>query len=358
MIGAIIGDLAVSTWEKDHETFYKQLVLNTAVPSPYGIALINAANTFFCPEEKIDTKPIGTPMDDCFFGQWLMWQIAVAWYGEELERHIPQFPGLDKEEFYARMFVRELLKSLLNGSTKGEAYHSCHTFEELSKHWQWRKGEQKLPGADIGFGLLTYVFRAWNAFYLGYDYTSTIHNAVKWSDDTHLTAAIAGAFASAMYGCRFNYIKERYAVDGVIRGELYYHAFNRKEEIQRLSEMMIEKEDSDRKFFKKNCALTNVKKHKWSPSYEDVHKYEFSEEEHYHLIRAWYTDWENRYGFYLDDGWIYFYRSQVLICRFQFHKKQDGKYIIIKLEDGDDKFHNSKEFVEWLLEHKGRIIKV
>ena len=132
MIGAIIGDLAVSTWEKDHETFYKQLVLNTAVPSPYGIALINAANTFFCPEEKIDTKPIGTPMDDCFFGQWLMWQIAVAWYGEELERHIPQFPGLDKEEFYARMFVRELLKSLLNGSTKGEAYHSCHTFEELS----------------------------------------------------------------------------------------------------------------------------------------------------------------------------------------------------------------------------------
>ena len=40
------------------------------------------------------------------------------------------------------------------------------------------------------------------------------------------------------------------------------------------------------------------------------------------ILRAFYTGWEARYGFYLDDGWIYTYRSHMLIARFRI--KQSG----------------------------------
>ena len=34
------------------------------------------------------------------------------------------------------------------------------------------------------------------------------------------------------------------------------------------------------------------------------------------IVRAFYTDWDNRFGFYLDDGWVYVYRSFILLARF------------------------------------------
>ena len=348
MLGAIIGDLAAWTWEHDRTSFYKQLVRDDAVLSCYGTALYNAAHTFFLPDEKVDVTPMGTPREKSYFGQWLMWQIACAWYGQSLEEKMPSFHCMDKEEYYARFFMRELLTSLRNGATKGAAYHSCEMFENLSKSWQWRE-ENKVD--ELSSGLLTSIFRAWNAFYLGYDFTSTLHNAVKWPGDIHLIAAIAGAFASAMYGCEFSYMKEKYANDEMTRGDLYYHVLNRKDGcVQRLGQMMIDYDKRERKFFKKNCALTNVERHQWMPSDVNLDQFVFDEEQKNRIVRAWYTDWDNRYGFYLDDGWMYFYRSQVLICRFQFEEYEDGKYRIEHLEDTGE-FHDSKELLGWLNEN-------
>lgn len=345
MLGAIIGDLAAWTWEHDRACFYKQLVREDAVLSCYGTALYNAAYTFFLPEEKVDVTPMGSPREQSYYGQWLMWQIACAWYGQSLEERMPYFFEIDKEEGYARFFMRELLDSLSNGATKGAAYHSCEMFETLSKSWHWREDNKE---AAYSSGLLTSIFRAWNAFYLGFDFTSTIHNAVKWSGDIHLIAAIAGAFASAMYGCEYSYIKEKYANGEMTRGDLYDHAFSKKDEcVQRLCWMMLDYDKRERKFFKKNCALTNVERHHWKPSNINMNQFVFNEEQKNQIVRAWYTDWDNRYGFYLDDGWMYFYRSQVLICRFQFIEFEMGKYRITHLQDTGE-FHDSKELVAWL----------
>ena len=44
------------------------------------------------------------------------------------------------------------------------------------------------------------VVRAWDAFYRSNDFKSTIHRAVKSPLNPHLTAAIAGELAEAMYG--------------------------------------------------------------------------------------------------------------------------------------------------------------
>jgi hypothetical protein len=50
----------------------------------------------------------------------------------------------------------------------------------------------------------------------------------------------------------------------------------------------------------------------------------FSEEEHKLILLSAPTDWDCRYGMYLDDGWIYVYRSHVLIGRFQMKKLQNS----------------------------------
>lgn len=41
------------------------------------------------------------------------------------------------------------------------------------------------------------------------------------------------------------------------------------------------------------------------------------------------TGWDNRYGLYLDDGWMYVYRSGCLIGRFQL-KERSEKVAYIK----------------------------
>ena len=54
------------------------------------------------------------------------------------------------------------------------------------------------------------------------------------------------------------------------------------------------------------------------------------------IIKAFYTDWENRFGFYLDDGWIYVYRSFVLLSRFKLKESSDGTYRIVQYQKSDE----------------------
>ena len=46
--------------------------------------------------------------------------------------------------------------------------------------------------------------------------------------------------------------------------------------------------------------------------------------------------WDDRYGFYLDDGWIYVYRSYVLIARFHLIKKGDS-YTFVNVQRSQEK---------------------
>ena len=45
------------------------------------------------------------------------------------------------------------------------------------------------------------------------------------------------------------------------------------------------------------------------------------------VLFAFHTDWENRFGFYLDNGWIYCYRSGFCLGRFRF-VRQGMLYIV------------------------------
>ena len=329
MIGALIGDLAAWTYEHDKSMFFSQLVADNggdAKLSIYGKALLNAAshNLLVCP--WIQAEPALGPIKDNrdeIVGQWLMWQIVAAWTDREELNSMPDFNMLEKEEFYAKKFILGLIRSLRDGSTKSEAYYSTFSFEDLSKTWKW-----KTDTAEKNIGLLSYIFRAWDSFYRGFDFTSTIHNAMKWPGDRNLLASIAGAFADAMYGCEMTFIKKKYAKDVepyhhinlLVVGENngYHHALIRE---------MFSCSSHNRTFYPKNNALTNVEQHSWQPVMNIFEDISFSEEEHKLVLLSAPTDWDCRYGLYLDDGWIYIYRSHILIGRFQM-KKFEGQWFM------------------------------
>ena len=46
------------------------------------------------------------------------------------------------------------------------------------------------------------------------------------------------------------------------------------------------------------------------------------------ILKAFYTGWDDRYGFYLDNGRIYVYRSGFILSRFTLNEQEDKTYRI------------------------------
>ena len=61
---------------------------------------------------------------------------------------------------------------------------------------------------------------------------------------------------------------------------------------------------------------------------------QFIPEEYRRHIRSSHTGWEYRYGIYLDDGWVYVYRSAVLLARFRY-VQEDRFYTIKDVQKSD-----------------------
>lgn len=327
MIGALIGDIAAWTYENDTDTFWKQLIPNkgrVADISVYGHALMRAASKNLLDLPRQDVSLIRTSSEWSpnewlrVSGQRLMWHLMCAW---DDERTYPVgmegYPRSEKEDGYARLFVVNLIRSLRAGKTKSEAYHSEYMFVKLSKSWKWRPwlAPTREPREN---SLLTHVFRAWDSFYRGFDFTSSLHNAMKWNGDRHLIAMLTGAFADAMYGSELSFIKKKYAKDGqtfhsndiTIVGETfgYHHGL-----IKEMADISF----TNRTFYPKNCAMTNVELHNWIVYPNKFENYRLEECEKEQILKAGRTSWDNRYGIYLDDGWLYCYRSYSLLARFK-----------------------------------------
>ena len=67
--------------------------------------------------------------------------------------------------------------------------------------------------------LLGAIVRGWEIFYGCEDFTSTIFKAPKTHVNSHLTAAIAGELAEAMYGCDLN-VPRRFYINNKIDIEM------------------------------------------------------------------------------------------------------------------------------------------
>ena len=93
---------------------------------------------------------------------------------------------------------------------------------------------------------------------------------------------------------------------------------------------------SKQTFFPKNNARTNVERHYWYDAPCPFSDKVITAELKCRITKAFYTGWEDRFGFYLDDGWYYVYRSFILLSRFKLKEVTDGTYRITNYQKSDE----------------------
>lgn len=330
MIGAIIGDLAASTYERDKDNFFRQLI------DPYFDALelqrkFIAAIEFINGQGSLDGfKSLRQGSD--YVAIWkhnIIGAIALGWISDSLEQceeYAHRFHD-EKEDWYAAHFLSKLIFVLRHGDTKRRALKVEHigTFASFVQgHWQ------------NGDGPLSYLVRAWKAFEKSFDFGSALHAAIELPGDLHINCILVGALADAMYGHQ-QYIRKQKYKGGVLDIDITLLDYLRD---------IDSNSWQNRTFFPKNNARTNVERHTWTPinipSLENIH---FSKEARRRILKSFYTGWDNRYGFYWDDGWFYSYRSFVLIGRFRLTLNDDGTYSITQIQVSNEN-HDLKSAIE------------
>ena len=328
MLGAIAADLAAWTYENDRERFYASLTSTTAVLSPLGKMAYDAAVwSLNRKEEDSISIPFKREYSPLGCAEELICCATLAWTNEHPEGSINTEHGLfydDKQGMYAGKIITYLIRSLQQGKNKKEVLEEDFgaTFRDLKSNWDWQHITEKE-------GLLIYLMRAWDCFEKAWDFTSSIHNAARWENvDRHLLCCLTGALAEAMYGCEYRLLKKHYA-------DNWYSNIEYPADIAAGIHSINEAQFKDRVFFPKNSALTNVEKHQWSAYSSKFEGMKITSEQKTALLRAFYTGWEDRYGFYLDNGWIYTYRSGYLLAKFRIIPEGDS-FSIVNLQHAEE----------------------
>lgn len=352
MLGGIYGDLAASTYLRDPKVFYSKLFDEKATLSEYGLSIVAtiALVTMGTPREEEAREALRTIIKS-YFGKadnklvqismeassWIydfgfrsptcsgMLLNRLATYAvlvdnpEDSSFCVMIDRSSDKEEGYARIFVSQIIYNLRQGYTKDEVYEKAgDIFRDIRRTWPWK--EQNTT--------LCILMRAWDCFYNSFDFGSAIHNAVRYpNSNTRQLASLTGLIAEAMYGCSHYFKKEKYC-----SGNERYVCLSLptcfKDEFKTLLTHSYEVDLWEKRvFFPKNCALTNVERHQFKPYKSRLNGMVLLPESKEKIWRAFHTGWEDRFGFYLDDGWIYCYRSFYLLGRFKLTGK-DGRYVV------------------------------
>lgn len=324
MIGAFIGDLASWTYTNDHDKFYPQLFSDVAQRSMYADEILFTAKTLT--ENPFISRDEFMRMHQCGFGNAkvnaeydLLRSIVIGWMYDEdaIPNTIYTYCLRDeKEELYASNFLANLIYKLRTGTTKKNAAQVkfCGTFRSFTKAEHWKTGN----------GVLSYLVRAWMSFYDAFDFGSAIHNAVKKPGNMTLNCILAGALADAMYGCENYFVKKKFE-GGRYIGNLDF-----------VDNSLYNLIESKRTFFPKNNARTNVERHYWYDAPCPLSDKVITIELKRRITKGFYTDWEDRFGFYLDDGWFYVYRSFILLSRFKLKEFPDGTYRIVNYQKSDE----------------------
>lgn len=370
MLGAIIGDLAASTYLQDKAEFYTQLIGDSATISELSVAVLWAVqavkdwdrlnddlslkqfiahlwtseNTEFvelsrgvrdwtvCP--NMYQHPVG-------IGMFLMRQGSLSyWFDWESGKRDSIDFGMDKEEMYSSMFLSKMLTLLRLGWIKDEIWSELgNVFQGCFKDWKWRSE----PGRA-----LNYLLRAWECFYKAYDYGSAIHNAVKMVGDIRTNCALTGMVAAAMYGCDQYFIKKKY--DSEHRSPIQLKIpewFNNNPKLKDIREQL----SWVNVFWPKNDSRTNTERHKYMPIESRFTNYRVSREIHRRILKSFAPDWDHRFSFYKDNGWIYLCRSFHILGRFRFCY-DNGDFIVKDIQGSgfekniDDPLHDVLSSIE------------
>lgn len=341
MNGAILGDLAAWTWEQDKDLFFRKLVSSEASSSWMVKEMLLMADTLAqvrgsdinvheCLGKRI--SPIAT----------VLRAIAIAWlYDTETETASAyQEYGFayDKEDWYAGAFMWKLIFALRHGASKKDALmvENVSSFKGFVEDISWKEQSS----------ILGILIRAWGAFYSSYDFGSALHRAMELPGDRHLNGILVGALADAMYGCDRYMMKAKYGkgcwLDDLVNVPSRFQALYR----------------AGRTFFAKNCAMTNVERHVWKDVANPYGDKIISRELRRRILKAFLPTFDDRYGFYLDDGYIYVYRSCRVLNRFKLSSMSDGTFRIVELQASEEAGYQLGAIQEALYSVEYRWIRV
>lgn len=325
MVGAFVGDLAAWTWLNDYDKFYPYLISTNAEKSDYADVMIFTAETLLnnptitnAEYLSLIKKHFGTRGVDSEYA--VIRAIVIGWLYDGFDDNLEIVSNYclckEKEAWYASHFLCRLIVALRNGLPKKEVINvnfvmPFHCFVE-DAYWK------------NGLGVLSYLVRAWISFSDAYDFGSAIHNAVKQPGNIILNCILAGALADAMYGCGNYYVKKQF-LGGCHIAKISY-----------LDERIYQINENKRVFFAKNNALINVDKHFWYSKKCQFTNKNIDKELYRRILKAFYTGWDDRYGFYFDDGWVYVYRSYKILSRFRLMQQPDGNYRIRYYQISDE----------------------
>ena len=134
-----------------------------------------------------------------------------------------------------------------------------------------------------------------------------------------------------MYSCEYGFIKRKYSLNNDICFEVSI-----PEDLGRSYRdefaLISSHKDLDRVFFQKNRALTNVERWLWFDLPNIFVDRLLRPEEYQRICLSHDTGWEARYGIYLDDGWYYVYRSEILLNRFLIEHSTENTYRISRVQ--------------------------
>lgn len=319
MNGAILGDLAAWTWEQDKDLFFRKLVSSEASPSKMMKEMLLMADTLAL-ERGCDINvheclgkrqsPVATMMRAIVIG-WLFDTEAETASAYQKYGFI-----YDKEDWYAGAFMWKLIFALRHGASKKDALmvENVSSFKGFVEDISWNEQSS----------ILGVLIRAWGAFYSSYDFGSALHRAMELPGDRHLNGILVGALADAMYGCDRYMVKAKYgkgcSLTGLVNVPSRFQALYR----------------AGRTFFAKNCAMTNVERHVWKDVANPYVDKIISRELRRRILKAFQPTFDDRYGFYLDDGYIYVYRSCRVLNRFKLSSMSDGTFRIVELQVSEE----------------------
>ena len=357
MIGGIYGDLAAATYLHKPEVFYKQLFDDDATLSEYGLsviatyALLTRGQPNLTPE--ISRELINKYFKEVYNDRLYISSQAQTWAYDNAFRYSYVTAGMllnrlatagyftnnrdsnswivaidhstDKEEGYARLLLPQMIYLLRQGKTKDEVYAELpEVFPMIRKNWNWREQDSTL----------CLLMRAWDCFYNSFDFGSAIHNAVRYpNSNTRQIASLTGLIAEAFYGCLFYFTKKRYHTEHFVELKIPQKIIDLyPEECSGIRNFYR----NNKLFFPKNNALTNVERHTFRPIHSKFNLMVVSESSYEKIKVAFSTDWENRYGLYLDNGWFYCYRSFCVLGRFRIMPFQKG-FMICDVQQTEEK---------------------
>lgn len=343
MIGGIYGDLAASTYLHDPQVFYKQLFDEKATISEYGLSILATANILrnhqgeYTDKDRIRCREVVQHyLEDTDYKVTRISEKAEIWKYDPNMMVTPVAQGLllnrlatnalisddpeksdfglffddntDKQEGYARIFIRTMITRLRSGATKDEVCEDLgDLFKDIRKNWQWKEHES----------VLDLMMRAWDCFYNSFDFGSAIHHAVHYPNSkTRQLASLTGLIAEAMYGCRTYFIKSKFNPVGVPETflEIPKAIFDKYEDDLSYAKKQMAWNNM---FWPKNDARTNVEWHTYHSMASHFDGLIISQEVRRRILRSFEPGWDSRYSFYLDNGWIYLCRSFHIIGRFK-----------------------------------------